>query len=176
MTTTEIPATTALYIGPRLKQLRVWAGLMQSELSRKLDVDASIVSLWERNLRPVPHNRVAALAAALKTTPANVLYDAEYRTYGWERQQARALKVADEPIEIIIPKPSRPIPPLKHVYTVTCLLCSNAADVRWTRQHAALELAASRLRCGMCGAGVLISEGEVGHIASPIRAHMGKVA
>lgn len=52
-------------LSARLRDLRARQGLKQSEVARRMRLDPSIPSLWEQGKRPVPANRVAALADAL---------------------------------------------------------------------------------------------------------------
>jgi transcriptional regulator with XRE-family HTH domain len=56
---------TALDLSARMRELRARQGLKQSEVARRMGLDPSIPSLWEQGKRPVPANRVQALADAL---------------------------------------------------------------------------------------------------------------
>jgi transcriptional regulator with XRE-family HTH domain len=50
----------------RLRNIRVRQGLKQAEVARRMGLDPSITSLWERGKRLVPRSRLPALAAALE--------------------------------------------------------------------------------------------------------------
>jgi transcriptional regulator with XRE-family HTH domain len=48
-----------------MREIRVRQGLKQAEVARRMGLDPSMTSLWERGKRLVPRSRVPALAAAL---------------------------------------------------------------------------------------------------------------
>jgi transcriptional regulator with XRE-family HTH domain len=49
----------------RMREIRVRQGLKQAEVARRMGLNPSVTSLWERGRRLVPRSRVPALAAAL---------------------------------------------------------------------------------------------------------------
>lgn len=63
----------ALYVGPRIRELREQLGLKQREVARRIQIDPSLPQLWEADKRPVPHSRVEALAAALEVSVEELL-------------------------------------------------------------------------------------------------------
>ena len=84
--------TVAVNLSPRLRELRRRQGKTQSDISRRLGVDPSIPSLWEQGKRPVPPQRLAALAEALDVPLSELL---------------RGVVP-----EIEVPEPEIPLPPL----------------------------------------------------------------
>jgi transcriptional regulator with XRE-family HTH domain len=58
------PESFALSI--RMREIRVHQGLKRAEVARRMRLDPSMISLWERGKRLVPRSRVPALAAALE--------------------------------------------------------------------------------------------------------------
>ena len=65
--------TVAVNLSQRLRELRRRQGKTQSDISRRLGVDPSIPSLWEQGKRPVPPQRLAALADALDVPLSELL-------------------------------------------------------------------------------------------------------
>jgi transcriptional regulator with XRE-family HTH domain len=65
--------TVAVNLSQRLRELRRRQGKTQSDISRRLGVDPSIPSLWEQGKRPVPPQRMAALADALEISLSELL-------------------------------------------------------------------------------------------------------
>ncbi len=62
-----------LDLSQRIRELRSRQGLKQSEVARRMGLDPSIPSLWEQGKRPVPSNRLRALAEALGVTVAALI-------------------------------------------------------------------------------------------------------
>ncbi len=52
----------------RMREIRVRQGLKQADTARRMGLDLSTISLWERGKRLVPRSRVPALAAALEVS------------------------------------------------------------------------------------------------------------
>ncbi|HEY2594621.1 MAG TPA: helix-turn-helix transcriptional regulator [Chloroflexota bacterium] len=52
----------------RMRAIRLRQGLKQTEVARRMGLDPSMPSLWERGKRLVPRHRVPALAAALEVS------------------------------------------------------------------------------------------------------------
>jgi transcriptional regulator with XRE-family HTH domain len=65
--------TVAVNLSQRLRELRRRQAKTQSDISRRLGVDPSIPSLWEQGKRPVPPQRLAALADALDVPLSELL-------------------------------------------------------------------------------------------------------
>jgi transcriptional regulator with XRE-family HTH domain len=65
--------TSSLDLSTRMRELRARQGLMQSEVARRMRLDPSVLSCWERGVSLVPVNRVRALADALEVTVEELL-------------------------------------------------------------------------------------------------------
>ncbi len=61
---TDLPSVP-IDLSARMREIRARQGLKQSEIARRMGLDPSIPSLWEQGKRPVPANRIGALAEAL---------------------------------------------------------------------------------------------------------------
>ncbi len=64
---------TTLVARPALRRLRKLAGLSMTDLARKIRVTPSAVSAWELGARSPSESLIQPLAAALNTTPAQLL-------------------------------------------------------------------------------------------------------
>lgn len=62
-------------------------GLTGTDIARRMRLDASIVTLWSTNTRPVPHSRVAGLAEALEVRVDVLLDGAEVVVGGYKHKQ-----------------------------------------------------------------------------------------
>jgi len=86
----EYRASASVHIGPQLRAARERAGLKQSEVARRMRLDPAIISRWEceeaTRYRPVPGDRLPALAEALETTVEELL---ESSPETWPRHPAR---------------------------------------------------------------------------------------
>jgi transcriptional regulator with XRE-family HTH domain len=105
----NIPESVALYVGRRLSVARVRAKITQADLARALNVDSAITSLWERDRRPIPHNRVDQVAAVLKTTARALLEDAATRRYRQPPDKGMAAFVVP-PLPEPVREPTTPPP------------------------------------------------------------------
>ena len=104
--------TVAVNLSQRLRELRRRQGKTQSDISRRLGVDPSIPSLWEQGKRPVPPQRLAALADALEVPVSELLRgvvpDAELSQVDAETLPQSAPEPIHEPAPA--PIPSAPLP------------------------------------------------------------------
>ena len=69
---TDLPSVP-VDLSSRMREIRARQGLKQSEVARRMGLDPSIPSLWEQGKRPVPANRIGALAEALGVSIAELL-------------------------------------------------------------------------------------------------------
>lgn len=56
----------------QLRNLRTRLGLSQRQIAERLNLDPSIVQLWESGKRPIPASRLKAYADALEVSPADI--------------------------------------------------------------------------------------------------------
>lgn len=108
----EVGPTDQLFLGPNITHHRKLEGLTMSEVSRRMRIDPSIVTLWERDQRPVPHNRVAALAQALEVTEAMLLDDARVVVDGYRAGRLPPDVPQVPPQAAPLPPTPPPLPPL----------------------------------------------------------------
>lgn len=94
----------ALYVGPRLRILRVLAELRQRDLAERIGVHGSLINLWEQDRRPIPHERIDAVAAALGTTPESLLRNAPRRRYMDRKHSSRDVGL----VEFVVPPQPEP--------------------------------------------------------------------
>ncbi len=92
--------TVAVNLSQRLRELRRRQGKTQSDISRRLGVDPSIPSLWEQGKRPVPPQRLAALADALDVPLSELLRGVVPES---------ELSQVDDPLPAYAPEPE-PVP------------------------------------------------------------------
>jgi predicted transcriptional regulator/DNA-binding XRE family transcriptional regulator len=69
------PASTPLYLGPRIKRLRRELGLTQQAMAEDLAVSASYIALIERNQRPVTADLLLRLARSYKLDISEIAAD-----------------------------------------------------------------------------------------------------
>lgn len=65
--------TDQVFLGPKIQELLGLSLLKQSEVARRVHIDASLIYLWSIDRRPVPHNRIEALAEALEVVPRDLM-------------------------------------------------------------------------------------------------------
>lgn len=109
----SIPETDQLYLGPfidlRLREIN----LSRRRLAVALGVNASIVDLWVREKRPVPHLRLESLAEVLQVPLVGLLSAArvdsrtpkERYTSNWRQRYTNSPM---RPHEVVIPSPIQP--------------------------------------------------------------------
>lgn len=64
--------------GNNIRPVRLARGLTQGQLAKRVGVSATLISFWERQLRPVPFDRKLSLCDALGTD-LELLFPAEAR-------------------------------------------------------------------------------------------------
>jgi transcriptional regulator with XRE-family HTH domain len=105
--------TVAVNLSRRLRELRRRQGKTQSDISHRLGVDPSIPSLWEQGKRPVPPQRLAALADALEVPLSELLRgvvpDSELSQVDAEILMPSAPEPA--PVAVLLPCDPAPIVP-----------------------------------------------------------------
>jgi transcriptional regulator with XRE-family HTH domain len=67
------PPAEERLIGSRLKELRLRSGMMQKALAKKLDMDQSVLSRYERGELRLPGSLVASIARVLKVSSDEIL-------------------------------------------------------------------------------------------------------
>lgn len=72
-----------VFLGYTIKTRRYDLGLTKTDLARRLTLHPSIVGLWEDETRPVPHDRLEILAAALECNEVDLLEDARVVVNGY---------------------------------------------------------------------------------------------
>ena len=110
-------------IGDRIRQRREQLDLSQEELAKRLGYKSrSSINKIERDASGLPQNKIAAIAAALHTTPAYIM--------GWEEMQKKSSTIADaalrmktdsdflELIEMLLPLESIKISDVKQLVSI----------------------------------------------------------
>lgn len=100
-----------LFIGPQIRRHRELEGLTQKEVGWLVHVDPSVISLWELDERPVPHNRVPRLAQALAVSMDTLLAGARVVTEGYYRYSDSSQLPPAEPLAPPPLPPLAPAPP-----------------------------------------------------------------
>jgi transcriptional regulator with XRE-family HTH domain len=117
------PPPEAPYLGRQIRKgiesLEASRGqFYQSDVAKRVGIDSSIISLWAQDKRPVPWNRIAALAEALETTEDALLGNYPRPAFlrplrvvagGSENPEPAFVPIVEEP-EPLPPMSSEPAP------------------------------------------------------------------
>lgn len=118
MTPEDIPARDQVFLNPWLGDYLSGNSIKHSDLARAMHIDASIISLWAVGERPVPHNRLEALAAALDLSLDEVLSHALTVTGGYFQRAFRRTQPLAEVTPVVraevVPALKPKVPPSEY--------------------------------------------------------------